>query len=293
MATPLIHTMGIIVSEVNVQRTKKEKPYVNVPVYLNLYVPMQGRTKLEVYATFWNEHALRIEKMAKEHKNKNDELTNGKNMPVFLVGYPYTKEYNGKKSNQFYVLDVLYNEVPVLHGTANLGKEVTVDYKDIKDEKGVALTENLLFMNGYIPGVGKDQKLQLNATFWRDQATRLEKMAKDHKNKEGQETNGKGMPIEFVAYEYTDQYTDGEGKEQYPTKLKILDFSYSNYGAGSGTVSEQNETAPPAQQEEKQESSAALDDVGFGDDADILKGIDDLDLEAFMNDMQEETKKSS
>ncbi|QST02913.1 hypothetical protein IMZ31_20405 (plasmid) [Pontibacillus sp. ALD_SL1] len=218
MATPSIHSMAVFGKEIVLKHTKKGVPFVNVPIFFNMYVPIVEQTSLDLYATFWGDKALWIAEEAKKD-TKNNALTGGKGMKKFLIGYPYTEEYNNKKYNKFYVVEALHEEVPVFHGRGMIGEPVSLKLQ--KTAKGqIPTAEFSVSFKGVYPLDIGSQTVESTVTIWGDKAEWLSEQA--DKNNEG-----KGMEMEFICY----CYTDGNGH----TKLVVADVQYANVSKSSST----------------------------------------------------------
>lgn len=90
--------------------------------------------------------------------------------------------------------------------------------------KGYSVVEIPVFFNDYTPGVGKTT-LEAIVTLWGDKAKWLAGEAAKHEKKDGTKTNGKGMPMFFVGYSYTDKY-NGKNGEVKQTRINAVDVLY-------------------------------------------------------------------
>lgn len=91
--------------------------------------------------------------------------------------------------------------------------------------KGHDIVEVPVFFNNYVPGVGKTT-LEAFVTVWGDKAKWLVSQASKHTKKDGTLSNGKGMPMFFIGYLYTNKF-NGRNGEVKQNRMQALDVLYS------------------------------------------------------------------
>lgn len=91
--------------------------------------------------------------------------------------------------------------------------------------KGHDIVEVPVFFNNYVPGVGKTT-LEAFVTVWGDKAKWLVAQATKHTKKDGSLSNGKGMPMFFIGYLYTNKFQGREGEVK-QNRMQALDVLYS------------------------------------------------------------------
>lgn len=310
MSSNVFAQMGVIATEVKKRQTKNGTTITEFPVYFNDYVPTVGQTSLEAVVTVWGERAEKLYEAAQKHTRKkdgNEFNTNGKGMPLFFIGYLYTNKYTNKENidvrqTKLHCIDWSYSEVPVFSAKGTIGTEVSVRSVQLKAGGKATVAQLPVFFNGYVPGVGKTAKESF-VTLWRDKAEWLFEQAQKHSKKDGTETNGKGMMMEFVCYEHTEEYQK-DGEKRKTTKLIVADIKYANnvfsnsqaQDSTSKNTSSKNsynktneENKNTNKSEQKQEESKENDTKinfeleGNADSNDLLG-----DFDKFLEEMEEE-----
>ena len=293
----IISSMGVIANEVKERTTQKGNYLVECFAFFNDYVPGVGKTQLEVQVTVWGEKAKWLYAEAQKHKNKQGNLTKGKGMPMFFIGYLYTNKFTGQngevKETRMQAVDVLYREAPLFNCTGVIGSEVKADTFS-SSGKTFTKAQFPVYFNGFIPKMG-NSAFEGYVTAWDDIAKRIEKLAKEHTNKNNELTNGRGMALDFVCYVNTSKYQK-DGEEKRNTQLTVVDFKFpqnvfnSNSNSNADTSNSSASTNSSRQEQKEpvevgapaptEQNSEALD---FNDmNADV-----DLSNESLMDEFEE------